>query len=96
MRSSWRLSEQIGKLIWILKFDLRERPDNAPPLHCAVSEEMLEDAKAALGEKVNVAGTVKRDKTGRINLLRVKALNYSLMVATLRHDNPALYVKTTK
>jgi hypothetical protein len=56
------------------KFYLRERSDNAPPLHCAVSEEMLEDAKAALGEKVNVAGTVKRDKGGKLTLLIVKSL----------------------
>lgn len=56
------------------KFYLRERPDNALPLHCAVGEEMLEDAKAALGERVNVAGTVKRDKSGKVTLLKVKSL----------------------
>jgi len=57
-----------------MRFFLRERPGNAPALRCAVSDEMLEDAKAALGEKVKVAGTVKRDKSGVVNLLRVKTL----------------------
>lgn len=57
-----------------MKFYLRERPENEPSLHCEVSEEMIDDAKNALGEQVKVAGTVKRDKAGRINLLRVKAL----------------------
>lgn len=46
-------------------------------MHCAVSEEMIEDAKASLGERVTVAGTVKRDKSGRVNLLKVKTLEIS-------------------
>jgi len=56
-----------------MKFYLRERPDNAPPLHCAVSEDMLEDAKAALGERVKLAGSKKMDKSGRVILLKVKS-----------------------
>ena len=59
------------------KFYLRERPENALSLHCVVGEEMIEDAKAALGERVTVAGTVKRDKSGRVNLLKVKTLEIS-------------------
>ncbi len=59
------------------KFYLRERPENAPPLHCAVSEEMIEDAKSALDERVTVAGTVKRDELGKVILLKVKTLEIS-------------------
>lgn len=55
-----------------LKFYLRERPQNEPQLHCEVSEEMIDDAKAALGEKVKVAGSAKRDVSGKITLLKVK------------------------
>jgi hypothetical protein len=56
------------------KFYLRERPENEPQLHCEVNEEMIDDAKAALGEKVKVSGGVKRDVSGRITLLKVKSL----------------------
>ncbi len=48
-----------------------------PPLHCAVSEEMIEDAKSALDERVTVAGTVKRDELGKVILLKVKTLEIS-------------------
>jgi len=68
--------EVVGKIREIdldtMKFYLRERPNNEPQLHCHVSEELIDDAKAALGEQVKIAGTVKRDQTGKINLLRVK------------------------
>lgn len=57
-----------------MKFYLRERPENAQPLRCAVSDEMLEDAKTALGERVKVAGVIKRDKSGRVTLLKIKTL----------------------
>ncbi|MBI5679240.1 MAG: hypothetical protein HZC52_12305 [Planctomycetes bacterium] len=59
------------------KFYLRERPDNEPNLRCEVNEDMIEDAKAALGERVIVAGTVKRDESGRVNLLKVKTMEIS-------------------
>lgn len=57
-----------------LKFYLRERPQNEPQLHCEVNEEMIDDAKAALGERVKVDGSAKRDISRKITLLRVKTL----------------------
>ncbi len=57
-----------------LKFYLRERPNDAPQLHCAVNEEMLDEAKAALGEKVKIDGIIERDKWGKVKMLKVKAL----------------------
>lgn len=70
--------EEIGTIREIdldtLKFYLRERPENKPQIHCEVSEDMIDDAKAALGEKVKVAGSVKRDVSGRITLLKAKTL----------------------
>lgn len=59
------------------KFYLRERPNNEQPLHCSVSDEMLEEAKAALGDRVRLAGSAKRDKSGRVTLLKVKTLELS-------------------
>ncbi len=56
------------------KFYLRERPNNEQPLHCSVGEEMIEEAKSALGERVRVAGSAKKDKAGRITSLKVKSL----------------------
>lgn len=70
--------EEVGTIREIdldaLKFYLRERPENKPQIHCEVSEDMMDDAKAALGEKVKVAGSVKRDVSGRITLLKIKSL----------------------
>jgi hypothetical protein len=57
-----------------MKFYLRERPNSEPQLHCQVSEEMIDDARAALGEQVKIAGTVIRDRLGKINILKVKTL----------------------
>ncbi|MBI5640487.1 MAG: hypothetical protein HZA17_08690 [Nitrospirae bacterium] len=59
------------------KFYLRERPNNEQPLHCSVSDEMLEEAKAALGDRVRLAGSAKRDKAGKITSLKVKTLELS-------------------
>lgn len=57
-----------------LKFWLRERPNTEPPLHCVVLEEMIDDAKAALDEKVKATGSVERDTLGKIKILNVKTL----------------------
>lgn len=46
-----------------LSFDLRERPDGREQLRCDFPLELLEEAKAALGQWVLITGTLSRDPT---------------------------------
>lgn len=55
-----------------LRFYLRERPNNELQLHCEVAEDMIDEVKAALGEKVKLSGIVDRDIKGKIKILKVK------------------------
>jgi hypothetical protein len=44
------------------RFELRQRPNGEPDLPCIVVEDMIGEAKVALGERVRVAGTFSKQR----------------------------------
>lgn len=57
-----------------LTFFLRERPNNEPQINCKVIEDIIDEARNALGKEVEVEGVVSRYKNGRVRFLLVKTL----------------------